>query len=78
MSEVGHVRAALFQLLDDLTKDRVLSFMVNLACLCILHGLSPVDIYFRRVSIGERRKLPVDNLVDSCGDTEALALVMIA
>ena len=52
--------------------------MVNLACLCILHGFSPVDIDFRSVSIGERRKLPVNNLVDSCGDTEALALVMIA
>lgn len=55
----------------------MLTLVIDLTSLLVLHGLSPVDVEFRGLTVGNGGELPVDDLVNRCGYAQALTLVVV-
>ena len=67
----------ILQLGNDLTVDRVLSFVINVALIIELESLSSIDSDLRGRSIGNTVQLSINNLVDHSSNCEVLHSEML-
>ena len=77
MPEVAQIGASLAETFADLAEDRVFAFIVDIALIKVLEGLSSVDVDVRCAAVRQVCELSVDDAVDDRGHNHGLRLEVI-